>query len=187
MELSDDEDCDADESSEAFQSCLKGSRIVPMFAALLGEHTSEGAPVHEPQSETAGPPCVIRDQEDHAQWHNVGLRLAAVMKEDADQGDAEEEHLGFCGPCESSRAGIDVDEKSWQIVGIRLAHLFSSLDNDSETCLPVLGAGESATVAEVDISRGGSRQHRKECLLEAHERWRTVGSRLAAVLKTFEQ
>lgn len=134
LEFSDDEDCGTnDEPSEAFQWCLVGSRIAPVFADLLHKDILEDAPVHEPHSEVARPSCVTHGQ-DNASWRQVGLRLAAVMKEAAEQDDAEEakEEMDFSCRSEPLRAGADADEHSWRLVGLRLAHLFSSLDCDGE-------------------------------------------------------
>jgi hypothetical protein len=89
-----------------------------------------------------------------------------------------------------SRVGTDAEEKSWRLVGLRLALLFSSLDCDGEVALPTRSADESATTHNVvvaAVANGGVRESPKEGSLEAHERWHTVGSRLSAVLRTAEQ
>lgn len=182
LEFSDDEECGTnDEPSDAFQWCLVGSRIAPVFADMIHENILEDAPVHEPQSEMTKPPFVNHDQDD-ANWRHVGLRLAAVMKEAAEQDDAEDarEELDVSCRSEPLHADAGADEHSWRLVGLRLAHLFSSLDCDGETVLPTIGANEVVT-------SGGVRKTPKESLLEAHERWNTVGSRLSAVLRTAEQ
>jgi hypothetical protein len=136
LEFSDDEeDCGTnDEPLEAFQWCLVGSRIAPVFADVLQKNILEDTPVHEPQVEVVRPSCVTHSQ-DNANWHQVGLRLAAVMKKAAEQDDAEEaeEEMDFCCRSEPLRAVTDTDERSWRLVGLRLAHLFSSLDCDGET------------------------------------------------------
>lgn len=179
LEFSDDEeDCGADEPSDAFQWCLVGSRIAPVFASLLDENMVEESPFHKPQSETASCSSVINNQGDE-QWRQVGLRLAAVMKEAADQVEEDEEELPF-GPCvhrsDLLHAGANAEDHSWRVVGQRLACVFSSLDCHGEIAPPTTRADE---VAVVSGPKGRS--------FEDHKQWCTVGSRLAAVLKTAEQ
>lgn len=126
LEFSDDEDGGtSDEPLEAFQWCLVGSRIAPVFADLLHKNILEDAPIHAPKSENT---------HDHSQWHQVGSRLAAVMKEAAEEDDTEDaqEELDLCRRSEPLCAGADADEHSWRLVGLRLSHLFSSLDCDGE-------------------------------------------------------
>lgn len=171
LEFSDDDNCDANDEpleADAFQWCLVGSRIAPVFAEVLQQNILEDSPVHKLQSEEPIRASVSDDQED-AQWRQVGLRLAAVMKEAAEQDDAEDanESLDSCCRSEALHADVDADQHSWRLVGLRLAHLFSSLDCDGEIVVPTTEAGKYPK--------------------EAHKRWHTVGSRLSAVLKTAEQ
>lgn len=168
LEFSDDEDCDANDEpleADAFQWCLVGSRIAPVFAAVLHKDILEDSPVHKLHSEETIQASVTDDQE-QARWRQVGLRLAAVMKEAAEQEDAYEER-DSCSHSEPLHADAGADEHSWRLVGLRLANLFSSLDYDGEIALPTSDAGEYPK--------------------EAHERWHTVGSRLSAVLQTAKQ
>jgi len=191
LEFSEDDDCGADEPSEAFQWCLVGSRIAPVFASLLDGDVLEDSPVHTLESDISRASSVTNAQ-GSAQWSHVGLRLAAVMKEAVEQNDVEEElHSGVhVHRSDLSRVGTDAEEKSWRLVGLRLALLFSSLDCDGEVALPTRSADEPATAHNVvvaAVASGGVRESPKEGSLEAHERWHTVGSRLSAVLRTAEQ
>lgn len=185
LEFSDDEECGADEPSEAFQWCLVGSRIAPVFASLMEGNVLEDTPVH--QSPDVVRPSPVTNDHGDAQWRHVGLRLAAVMKEAMDQNDVEddEEELNLGVQVHTSgslRASTDAEEHSWRLVGLRLAHLFSSLDCDGETLLPATHAG-----AVTALSNSGGAEYPQACSLETHERWQTVGSRLSAVLKTAAQ
>lgn len=181
LEFSEDEDAGAEEPSEAFQWCLVGSRIAPVFASLLDANELEDLPIHTPQSEKARPSSVTDAQADE-QWRHVGLRLAAVMKEALN--DVDDEEVPFSAHVHRSEplhVGAEADEHSWQLVGLRLASLFSSFDCDGEIIRPTTCADKAATTT-VESSR-----IREYCSLDDHRRWHTVGSRLAAALREAEQ
>jgi len=107
----------------------------------------------------------------NGQWGNVGARLAEVMKEAAEMNDLEE-------PCGSESVHC-AREQAWQLVGLRLSHVFSSFVSDGESTL------ERQNCIEGDLDVLGIKiKDYPDAHSESHQRWHAVGSGLAAVFKS---